>query len=315
MRADDIIRAAGVVLLRPTEGVAEVLIVHRPEYDDWSLPKGKLEPGEHPILAAIRECDEETGFQAILGARLPSLHYPVDGLPKVVDFWAARASGDEGFIPGAEIDEIRWLPIDEAHRVLAHAPEADLVARAALLPPTSPLILVRHTAAVKRSDFRGRNDAERPLSGKGRSQAKALVPLLDAFGIVDVHSSDAVRCHATVRKIAKHLGTAVQREPAFSEEGFEDRPERTARRMHRLLLDAAPLVVCSHRPVLPILLEVAAEVLGKTSMSTDSMDGSERTDEPWDPKMPPGAFIVLHRSFAAGATPRLVSIERHSAST
>ena len=127
MPETEVIRAAGVVLLRQADPTPEVLIVHRPEYGEWSLPKGKLEPGEHPILAAIRECDEETGYQAVLGARLPSLRYPVEGIPKVVDFWAARVSGDEGFIPGSEIDDIRWLPIDQARHELNYSSEADLV--------------------------------------------------------------------------------------------------------------------------------------------------------------------------------------------
>lgn len=311
----DLIRAAGVVLLRPAVPAPEVLVVHRPAYGDWSLPKGKLEPGEHPILAAIRECDEESGYQAVLGARLPSLRYPVDGIPKQVDFWAARAMSDEGFNEGAEIDAIRWLPVDQARQGLTYPSEADLVERAADLPPTTPLILLRHTAAVKRSDFQGKDDAERPLSGKGRSQAKALIPLFDAFGVSVIHSSDAVRCHESVRKAAKHIGTEVQREPALSEEGFEDRPERTARRMRKLLFDPAALVVCSHRPVLPTLLEVAADVLGRTGIPDHDAAGSHDVlAERWDPKLPPGGFIVLHRSFAHGVQPSLVSIERHGVS-
>lgn len=308
----DRIRAAGVVLLRRTGPVPEVLIVHRPHYNDWSLPKGKLDPGEQEIHTAIRECDEETGFQAVLGPRLPSLHYLVDGVPKVVHFWSAHSSSDEGFTPGPEVDAIRWIPVDESRNLLSHAAEAELVARAAGLPQTSPLILLRHTAAAKRSDYRGKDDSERPLSGKGRSQAKALVPLLDAFGITDVHASNAVRCHDSVRKIAKHLGTGVQHEPTMSEEGFQDRPERTARRMRKVILDPAPLVMCSHRPVLPTLLEVAAEVLGTAEMTSEDpdRDGVDR-EARWDPKLPPGGFIVLHRSFEAGVEPRLVAIERH----
>lgn len=312
MPAADFIRAAGVVLLRPAGATREVLIVHRPRYGDWSLPKGKGKPGEHPTVTAIRECDEESGFQAVLGARLESVNYPVEGVQKRVAFWSARINDDEGFNPGAEVDDIRWVPVDRAREQLAYESEADLVECAASLPATSPLILVRHTAAVKRSDFRGKNDAERPLSGLGRSQAKALIPIFDAYGITDIHSSDAARCYDTVRKTAKHLGTGVQREPAFSEEGFEDRPERTARRMHRLLHDPAPLIICSHRPVLPTLLEVAADVLGGARLSRASASTRpERVDEHWDPKMPPGGFVVLHRSFTNGGAPNLVSIERH----
>ncbi len=306
------IRAAGVVLLRRDGPVPEALIVHRPHYDDWSLPKGKLDPGEQEIHTALRECDEETGFQAILGPRLPSMRYFVDGVPKEVHFWSARASSSEAFTPGPEVDAVRWIPVNESRHLLTHGTEADLVARAALLPQTSPLILLRHTAAAKRSDYRGKDDSERPLSGKGRSQAKALVPLLDAYGITDVHASTATRCHDSVRKIAKHLGTGVQHEPTMSEEGFEDRPERTARRMRKLIQDPAPLVVCSHRPVLPTLLEVAAEVLGTAEMTSADPDRDRlNREDRWDPKLPPGGFIVLHRSFGADLEPRLVAIERH----
>ena len=314
MPGDNRIRAAGVVLLRHTGPFPEVLVVHRPKYYDWSLPKGKLLPGEQAIHAAIRECDEETGFQAVLGPRLPSLHYDVEGVPKRVDFWAAHVSSDEGFTPGAKIDTVHWIPADSATGTLTHASEASLVARAAALPQTSPLILLRHTVAAKRSDYRGKDDAERPLSGKGRSQAKALIPLLDAFGITDVHSSTAVRCQHSVRKFAKYLETGVQHEPAMSEEGFEERPERTARRMRKMILDPAPLVLCSHRPLLPTLLEAAAEVLGTTEMTSENpaSDVEDRAAR-WDPELPPGGFIVLHRSFFEGSAPRLVAIERHVA--
>jgi 8-oxo-dGTP diphosphatase len=314
MPGRDRIRAAGVVLLRHTGEFPEVLVVHRPRYDDWSLPKGKLEPGEQEIHAAIRECDEETGFQAVLGPRLPSLRYDVDGIPKRVDFWAARASSDEGFIPGPEIDAISWVPVNSSPNSLTHESEADLVARAAALPHTSPLILLRHAVAAKRSDYRGKDDADRPLSGRGRSQAKALIPLLDAFGITDVHSSTAVRCQHSVRKFAKHLGTGVQHEPTMSEEGFEERPERTVRRMRKMLLDPAPLVLCSHRPLLPTLLEVAGEVLGTAEMTSEDSGGdSDGGSSRWDPKLSPGGFIVLHRSFLEGSAPKLVAIERHVA--
>lgn len=300
MDSDELIRAAGVVLLRDSPSGLEVLLVHRPLHRDWSLPKGKVEPGEHLIDAAVRECDEETGYQVTLGPALPSISYTVLGQPKRVDYWVARARADEGFVPGDEIDEIRWLPVAHARGLLTYEHDADQVDRASLLPPTSPLIILRHTAAVKRADYSGRHDGERPLSGKGRSQAKALVPLLDAFGVEDVHSSDATRCHQSVRKLAKFLSTGIQHEPGLSEECFEANPERAAKRMRQLVRERAAMVVCSHRPVLPTLLQAAAAAF--------NLSGS---GEAWEPKMPPGAFVVLHRSFPDGSDPVLVGIERH----
>ena len=289
-----------MVLLRDSPSGPEVLLVHRPHHNDWSLPKGKVDPGEHLIDAAIRECDEETGYQATLGPALPSISYTVLGQPKRVDYWVARGRADEGFVPGEEIDEIRWLPVPQARGQLTYTHDADQVERAALLPPTSPLIILRHTAAVKRSEYNGRHDGERPLSGKGRSQAKALVSLLDAFGVEDVHSSDATRCHQSVRKIAKFLGTGIQHEPGLSEEGFETNSERAAKRVRQLLRDPAPMVLCSHRPVLPTILQAAAAAF--------NLSGS---GEEWEPKMPPGAFVVLHRSFQKGPDPDLIGMERH----
>ncbi|MFA7323416.1 MAG: NUDIX hydrolase, partial [Candidatus Nanopelagicales bacterium] len=197
------VRAAGVVLLRGHQGRYETLIVHRPHRSDWSLPKGKIEPGEHEIAAAVRECDEETGVEAVLGARLPTQSYVALGLPKTVEYWVAREHGEEEFLPSDEIDETRWVPVGQARSLLTYEHDADLVEQASTLPLTFPLIVLRHTQAVKRSDFKGKSDLDRPVTGKGRSQAKALVPLLDAFGITAVHSSDAQRCVQSVKKFGK----------------------------------------------------------------------------------------------------------------
>ncbi|WP_188272853.1 NUDIX hydrolase [Streptomyces sp. CBMA152] len=105
--------AAGCVLWRRSpwgDGGLEICLVHRPKYDDWSLPKGKLKPGEDPLAGALREVLEETGHMCAPGARLPSVHY-VDGQgrPKVVDYWAAEASAGS-FVPGDEVDRLLWLP-------------------------------------------------------------------------------------------------------------------------------------------------------------------------------------------------------------
>ena len=298
----DAVHAAGVVLLREVDGQQSVLAVHRPHRQDWSLPKGKLEPGEHVIAAAIRECDEETGHQIVLGARLPSQQYVAMRRPKHVDYWVATSARDEGFIPHDEIDDIVWIPVADARQGLTYAADADLVERAAQLPPTSPLVILRHTQAVKRSDFKGKVDAERPLSGRGRSQAKALVPILEAFGVVEVVSSPSTRCHQSVRRLAKALSMPVLHDDAFSEEGHERDAERTWQHAKRLLRNPAPLVLSTHRPVLPTVLD---------ALRTHARVADDIDDALWDPKMPPGAFVVLHRAFDEDKNPRIVSVERH----
>ncbi|MEI7030970.1 NUDIX hydrolase [Streptomyces pratensis] len=113
------VRAAGCVLWRPApagEGV-EICLVHRPRYDDWSFPKGKLKRGEDPLTAALREVLEETGHLCAPGARLPTARYLVDGRPKEVAYWAARATGGS-FTANDEVDRILWLsPADSRARL------------------------------------------------------------------------------------------------------------------------------------------------------------------------------------------------------
>jgi len=298
----DPVRAAGVVVLRHSDAGPEVAVIHRNLRADWSLPKGKVEPGEHPVVAAVRECDEESGIVPILGLPLPRQEYVALGLPKVVDYWVARVGAEEGFSPDDEVDEVMWLPPDEAADRMTYPRDGELIRTAAQTPPTSPLILLRHTQAMKRADFKGGRDAERPLSGKGRSQAKALVPMLAAYGIESVHSSDSMRCRETVKRYAKSIDSSVELEPALSEEAHAERPKRAARRMQELLAEPTPLVVCSHRPVLPTLLEAIAGL---------------RISGPRDlePKLPPGGFLVVHRHFVADrAEPEVLAIERHTVS-
>lgn len=115
------VRAAGVVLWRRTgDGRVEVLVIHRPRYDDWSLPKGKCEPGESDEDCARRETEEETGYQGVLGAELGSVRYhDRRGRSKQVRYWAMEADGGS-FVPNDEVDEVRWLPEAEAEALLTY---------------------------------------------------------------------------------------------------------------------------------------------------------------------------------------------------
>lgn len=299
---DGLVRAAGVVVVREGSTGPEVAIIHRGLRADWSLPKGKLEPGEHPVVAAVRECDEEAGIVPVLGPPLPRQEYVALGAPKMVDYWASRIGSDEGFAPDEEVDQVEWLGVDDAIARLTYPVDRDLVTEAVALPPTSPLVLLRHTQALKRADFKGKVDAERPLSGKGRSQAKALVPMLSAYGIEQVYSSDSTRCRETVKRYAKSIDTSIHLETALSEESYVAHPRRAARRMRELLLDPEPLVVCTHRPVMPALVETIASL---RIMGTFDLDT----------KLPPGGFLVVHRHFPEGAEePTVLAIERHTVS-
>lgn len=122
------ILAAGCVLWRPAEtgrGI-EIALVHRPKYADWSHPKGKLKRGETIRECALREVLEETGHRCELGPRLPTVHYEVNGQPKEVAYWAARALGG-AFTPSREVDALLWLPPAAARARLTQARDRELV--------------------------------------------------------------------------------------------------------------------------------------------------------------------------------------------
>ena len=210
------IRAAGAVLWRPAGRGTQVAVIHRPKYDDWGLPKGKLEPGEHPLLAAVREVSEETGLRVTLGQRLPPVRYLVDGQPKVVDYWAARTPASAGaFTPNHEVDRLDWVALTHATGRLSYDHDAVLLADFGAAPrPTVPLILVRHASAGSKSEWH-RDDELRPLDSRGKQQAKLLAELLRCFGAGRVLSSPAERCLATVRPFADQAGLPIEAEPAF----------------------------------------------------------------------------------------------------
>ena len=311
MAANEPVRAAGVALLRGPQDAREVLLIHRSHRRDWSLPKGKLDPGEHVAVAAVRECDEETGIAVSLGVPLPTQSYVALGRDKTVHYWLAAEVAAEDFLPNDEVDKIAWVPVGEAAAHLTYPHDAEVVAAAARAPITIPLVILRHTQAVKRADFEGKHDWERPLSGRGRSNAKQIVPLLDAYGITQVHSSDATRCMQTVRKFAKSIDAEIVPEPTLSEEGHEADPADAARRIRELAYLALPTVVCSHRPVLPDILDtLRAELVDDDASVADSVLDLAS----WDPKMAPGACIVLHRQFHEGGV-RVVAVERHRLET
>jgi 8-oxo-dGTP diphosphatase len=121
--------AAGGLVLRDGPSGPEVVLVHRPRYDDWTLPKGKLDEGEGSPEAALREVLEETGLDCRLGRELATTAY-VDshGRPKVVRYWSMSVARDRGFEPGDEVDEVRWLSIAEAGGLLTYDRDRDVLA-------------------------------------------------------------------------------------------------------------------------------------------------------------------------------------------
>jgi 8-oxo-dGTP diphosphatase len=234
--------------------------VHRPRYDDWSLPKGKLDPGEHLLACAVREVEEETGQRVVLGRPLPTQHYEVNGAPKRVHYWAARADDDAPPWPGTEeVDLVEFLPAAEAVRRLTRPRDADIVnALSSNEIRTVPFVVLRHTKAIERSLWTG-PDAQRPLNDRGSRDALALVAPFAALGLTRVVTSDALRCVETVWPYVGVAGARLELQPVLSEEGHSAQPHGPEKLARALLADGARTVVCSHRSVLPELIAAAAD--------------------------------------------------------
>ncbi|MGH8775001.1 MAG: NUDIX hydrolase [Jiangellaceae bacterium] len=280
---NDTVVAAGAVVWRPGnghDGGIEICVVHRPRYDDWSLPKGKLDGREHVLATAVREVEEETGHRVVLGRPLPTQHYEANGLPKRVHYWAARADDRAAPWEGTdEVDEIAFLPAADAIRRLTHARDAEPVSALVAGPVrTTPLVVFRHTKAVARTAWDG-PDKERPLTSRGAAQAVALAPAFAALGLARVVTSDALRCVDSVRPYAEQAGLTVDTEPALSEIGHLSQPGNAGKLVRSLLADGEPTLVCSHRPVLPDIVAAATEQV--------------QTDVPSKP-FRAGEFLVLH---------------------
>ena len=310
------IPAAGALLWRPGEHGREVVLVHRPRYDDWSFPKGKCLPGEHVLITAVREVAEETEIEIILGRKLRMVRYLSDGRPKQVDYWAARpaaqAAGEADepaepapFTPNEEVDELAWLPLTAAGDRLTYQHDTEVLAEFASAPAaTRAIILVRHASARNKKAWQNAghpDDLTRPLTPLGHVQAKLLGQILSCFGPARVISSPAERCLATVEPYAAMTGGVVEPAPALAPppddrvlEEADPAAVAAARELVTGLVTAGePVVICAHRENLPAMLRWICESLG--------------APVPAGPPMRKGAFRALH---VAGG--RLISAEQHS---
>lgn len=263
------VRAAGGVLWRYVDGAVRVALVHRPKYDDWSLPKGKLEPDEAAVVAGVREICEETGFTAAAGRTLGVSRYRVQhrgrDVEKSVRWWAMRATGGE-FVPGDEVDALRWLPVPSAlAKVTGGYDCAPLKAFSSELPETTTLLLVRHASAGTREDWAGDDDL-RPLDARGTAQAAALADVLAAYGPTRVLSAPPTRCVQTVAPLAERLGLPMEPAPEAAEKSAGTGALATL--LRELAGHGEPAVVCSQGGVIPEAVTALAEPLGVTSAPT-----------------------------------------------
>jgi 8-oxo-dGTP diphosphatase len=269
--------AAGAVLWRPRRNKSaksvEVAVIHRPRYDDWSLPKGKVDPGETAPVAAVREILEETGHHSHLGRCLTTITYPIDQGVKKVHYWTARSNGGQ-FAPGNEVDELIWLPVVDAMKKLDYAPDRKVLRQFVKQPPdTKTVLVVRHGTAGSKSRFHG-DDTKRPLDKKGRAQAEALVGQLLAFGANNVYAADRVRCHQTVEPLAAELGVAIHNEPHLTEEAYAKNAKRARQRVLQIAQRAGTPVICTQGKVIPDLISWWSERDGIRPDKSRNLKGS-----------------------------------------
>jgi 8-oxo-dGTP diphosphatase len=288
------IAAAGAVVWRGDEQAPEVALVHRPAYDDWSFPKGKVDAEEHLLAAALREVAEELGAGVRMGVPLPTARYTVRGVPKTVHYWSARWTAG-AFTPNDEVDQVAWLPAVEARSRLSHAGDQHLLDAFLAAPRvTEPAVAVRHAKARSRSTWT-EDDAARPLTPRGRRQADLFAALLDGgYGPLRVVTSPWWRCVQTVEPYAFATRSTLELLDVLGEDEFEEDVAFARDEIARLAEVSAGLILCSHGNVMPDIVDVL--LAGDDSLA-------ERLGEPTLAK---GEFVIVHRSQG-----RPVAVERH----
>ena len=252
------VRAAGGVLHRPGRDGVEICVVHRPRYQDWSLPKGKLEAGEHALAGAVREVFEETGWHGRPQLRLRLVEYLLpDGTPKTVEFWLMAATDGDAVVDTDEVDRLEWLPPATALDRLTYPDDRALIEQVAALPPvTAVAALVRHAHAGERTRWSGR-DALRPIDPVGQAQAERIGALCALLSPERLVAATPLRCKQTLEPLAAALAMPIVLDGAFAEPPDADDAPAKAKVAVQRLLDlraGGRVVVCSQGKIIPPLL-------------------------------------------------------------
>ncbi|MCC3296511.1 NUDIX hydrolase [Arthrobacter caoxuetaonis] len=296
--------AAGALCWRVRAEGLQVLLIHRPRYDDWSWPKGKLDAGETLPECAVREVKEEVGLEIRLGIPLPETRYPVASGIKAVHYWAAQVDTEKPRPDRKEVDGFRWSAPEEASALLTNptdrAPlEALVAAFEAGDLATWPLIIVRHAKAKPRSSW-ARAEGDRPLAATGQRQAKATARLLVAWQPGRVVSSPWLRCVQTMGPYVNARKPKFKTVDALTEHNAKRKPGKARGAVDSLFEKMRPVALCTHRPVLPLVFEVLASTM------TDAL-ADKLPDK--DPYLAPGEMVVCQVSRRNPR--RTVSVERY----
>ncbi len=303
--------AAGAVCWRVLDGEVRILVVHRASYGDISFPKGKVEPRETLPEAAVRELREETGLSVVLGAPLGVAEYVMPtGTDKVVHYWTAEINDHElelaRFTPNDEIAALEWLTVPKARKRLSYSHDVGILESFASRfkagnARTFAFIAVRHGKAMPAGNWDG-PDSTRPLMHRGSDQAIGIAKGIDAFGPQKIISSTAVRCVATVEPLSRLAALPIKTTAAISQDAFEDGTGDVTRIVAKRLKRQASVVLCSHGPVIPQILDELAE-----RTKTELTDSLRQCGE-----LNTGEFAVFHVSTRNPGS-GFVGVEVHAA--
>lgn len=248
----DEVLASGGIVWRPSIDGTEILLIHRDRYGDWTLPKGKLDKGESDLEAALREVREETGMVCRPGVPMGTMRYGLsNGSIKRVHYWSMEAV-DGSFSPNNEVDEIAWVTLPAAVRILTYERDRDLVE--SLQPNwwqlTGRIYLVRHARAGRRKDWKG-EDSKRPLSNRGWEQAREIGAFLADAQVGRLVTSPYVRCRQTLEPAATLTNVKIERSKALLE---ETNPKKAVKLLRKV--GNTPAALCSHGDIIPAVMTI-----------------------------------------------------------
>jgi len=247
--------AAGAVPIRGEGQAREVLLVHRPLYDDWSLPKGKAHAHELLPATAVREVGEEGSVSVRLAAGLTPMRYGVGPAIKFVSWWVGTTLSCLPHQANAEVDRAEWMSPAKALKTMTYSGERSILEEATSLPETTPLIILRHAKALSRETWE-EDDRQRPLSPAGQLQLPYIDQILKAFGVTNLFSSSSTRCVETLEPYAASISSQIVTTSLLTEEEAQDHTVGAyiAHLAQAVGVAGTPTVVCGHMPVIPSML-------------------------------------------------------------
>ncbi|MGO1591956.1 MAG: NUDIX hydrolase [Ancrocorticia sp.] len=319
------VRAAGGIVWRKNGRRLEVVLIHRPRYDDWSFPKGKMKDNEDLRSCAIREIGEETQLKVALRRPAGTIRYRLkSGQLKEVTYWVCHelendhpaVKARQKIKPASknEIDEVLWVPLSEAMVMLSSELDREILGRVVDMwsdgkLDTTPVIMVRHARAVKRSNWRKGKGTEdtRPLTSRGDEQAKMISHQLDAYGARQLTSSPWKRCMDTLGPYAKAANLRVIERPELTEHAYDKHKKPVVRAVRDLIREVEETaVICLHRPTLPSVFK---------SVKDRAPNGLYKKIPSKDPYLKTGEIFIAHIAHPYGRAAQIVAVEQYRPTT